>query len=503
MIKIHCPAQHRTRLLIFAFAAITALLLLLPIQARADEPEGWEAADLTKTSKLVITGGGASESTLTDGNPNTFISFVDDGEVTITAPEGEKISALYIVWRTAPEKWNVDAEDRSYTGGENGFLHETIKLDKPVQEAVLHWEYSLSYLADIYVLGEGTLPGWVQQWEAPEGTADLLLFPTHADDEHLYFGGTMPYYTSRGDTIVQVCYMVNHNAEPYRLHEQLDGLWTAGVRRYPIIPDFPDVYSNSLSHAQTVYNKEEILAYQTEMIRRFQPMVIVGHDLKGEYGHGAHMLNALCLTEVIEKTSDPSYFPESYEKFGEWQTSKLYLHLYGENQIVMEWGELELANPFFQGQTALETAVKAFACHTSQQQWFQVEASGAYDCRKFGLYYSNVGLDEEGNDFFEHLELPRLSSSGEDIGEEQHPPEEVVLPVEVLPENNPKDEDTEPQKETLSAVEAIQPPGDDKPTYGLRIAAWAAGSISLAVFLALLCVGRIRKNRSRLTRGRR
>ncbi len=487
------------------FTLLIALLLcfsLSPAQVRADN--FGEAENLTEDAVMVITGGGAAVSTLSDGKPGTFVSFVNDGEVTITAPEGKSISTLYIIWRMPPEQWFVDAQEKTYSGGEYGFLHETIRLDQPSSEAVLHWEDRQAYLADIHVFGEGTLPDWVQRWEPPEGPADLLLFPTHADDEHLYFGGTMPYYASRGDVIMQVCYMVNHNGEPYRLHEQLDGLWTAGVRRYPIIPEFPDIYSNSLEHAQTIYDKEEILAYQTEMIRRFQPMVIIGHDLKGEYGHGAHMLNAACLTEVIEKTNDSSYFPESYEQYGGWQASKLYLHLYGENPIVMEWGELELTNPFFQGQTALETAVKAFECHVSQQTYFQVAASGPYDCRKFGLYYTNVGLDEAGNDFFEHLELPRLPEGGG----ETETPEDVVSPEEILPEpepvpEQPPEELASPESEAVPVTEPAQLPEMDRPAYALRTAAWIAGGASLALFIILLLVGKHQKNRARLTGGRR
>ena len=432
------------------FPLLIALLLcffLSPVQAHADN--FGEAENLTEDAVMVITGGGAAVSTLSDGKPGTFVSFVNDGEVTITAPEGKSISTLYIIWRTPPEQWFVDAQEKTYTGGEYGFLHETIRLDQPSSEAVLHWEDRQAYLADIHVFGEGTLPDWVQRWEPPEGPADLLLFPTHADDEHLYFGGTMPYYASRGDVIMQVCYMVNHNGEPYRLHEQLDGLWTAGVRRYPIIPEFPDIYSNSLEHAQTIYDKEEILAYQTEMIRRFQPMVIIGHDLKGEYGHGAHMLNAACLT-------------------------------------------------------ALETAVKAFECHVSQQTYFQVAASGPYDCRKFGLYYTNVGLDEAGNDFFEHLELPRLPEGGG----ETETPEDVVSPEEILPEpepapEQPPEELASPESEAVPVTEPAQLPEMDRPAYALRTAAWIAGGASLALFIILLLVGKHQKNRARLTGGRR
>ena len=464
-------------------AALLAFCLFVP-QPAAVRAEG-EAPELTETVQAVITGGGASAKTLTDRNYSTYINFVNDGEVTFTSEE--PIAAVYVVWQSPPEEWRVEAEGTTYLCGEYGFLHDTVKLEEPAYTVKLCWEDKRADLCDVYLFGEGKLPDWVQQWQAPEGPADLLLMPTHADDEHIYFGGAMPYYANRGDVIIQVAYMVNHNGEPYRLHEQLNGLWTAGVRRYPVIPEFPDVYSQSLEHASTVYDREEILAYQTELIRRFQPMVIIGHDLAGEYGHGAHMLNASCLTEVIDKTNDPDYFPESYQKYGGWLTSKLYLHLYDENEIVMEWGEMQL--PVFGGKTALEVAQDAFACHRSQQTWYEVLASGPYDCRKFGLYYSNVGLDTQKNDFFENLELPRYSAvqslpeapaSSESMSSEESSSSELLSSQPVSSVSEP-------------ATEPAQLPAGDEPRRGLVYLAWGVCGVSLLLFLILLIAGHKKK----------
>lgn len=452
------------------------LFLLPPSVVRADG----EAADLTESVQVVITDGGASAAMLTDRRYSTYIDFVNDGEITFTSDE--PISALYVVWQSPPEEWRVEAGGTTYIRGEYGFLHDTVKLEDPSNTVKLVWEDEWSQICDVYLFGEGSLPDWVQQWQAPEGPADLLLIPTHADDEHIYFGGAMPYYADRGDVIIQVAYMVNHNGEPYRLHEQLNGLWTAGVQRYPIIPEFPDVYSQSLEHAATIYNREEILAYQTELIRRFQPMVIVGHDLAGEYGHGAHMLNSDCLTEVIEKTADPDYFPESYQTYGGWQASKLYLHLYQENAIVMEWGEMTL--PKFGGKTALQVAQDAFACHRSQQSWFEVLASGPYDCRKFGLYYSNVGLDAEGNDFFENLEVPRLSMI-EPLPEPEEEPS-ASLEESAASGEPPFHASSMPEQ----TVEQAQLPPNDEPHIWLICLAWGVCAASLLLFLILLIAGR-------------
>ena len=233
--------------------------------------------------------------------------------------------------------------------------------------------------------------------------ADLLVLPTHADDEHLWFGGALPWYAGEKGYAVQVAYMTNHWGEPYRPHELLNGLWTVGVRNYPIISDFPDLYASkeSLESARQVYDEEAVTAWQVEQLRRFKPSVVLGHDVDGEYGHGAHMLNAATLLAALECSGDAASYPESAETYGVWQVPKCYLHLWPENTIQMEWGEMPMAA--FDGRTALELAAEGFACHVSQTQWFEVKAGGSNDCRKFGLAYTNVGPDEAKNDFFEHI----------------------------------------------------------------------------------------------------
>ena len=47
-------------------------------------------------------------------------------------------------------------------------------------------------IANLFVIGSGKVPDWVQQWQLMLDKADLLVMPTHADDERLWLGGTMP-----------------------------------------------------------------------------------------------------------------------------------------------------------------------------------------------------------------------------------------------------------------------------------------------------------------------
>jgi hypothetical protein len=144
-----------------------------------------------------------------------------------------------------------------------------------------------------------------------------------------------------------------------------------------------------------------VLAFQVEMLRRFKPVVVVGQDLNGEYGHGAHKLNALTLTEALDLSGDGKNFPQTAAAYGVWDVPKAYLHLYAENGLVMDW-DIPLSR--FGGRTAFEMAVEGFAKHVSQQPYFSVRQSGTWqDCRKFGLYRSTVGPDVEKNDLFENI----------------------------------------------------------------------------------------------------
>lgn len=362
------------------FIICTALLLTISVSATA------EPAVLLTPSVTASDGG--ETWMFSDNNRITKRYFPDGGSINLKSDNA--ITGLYLVW-DAPAPTCIISCDKIFSVQTHSFLHEFIKLPNSVQDVNITWDGTAT-LCDIIALSSGDLPEWVQSWKPSQNYCDLLLLPTHADDEQLYFGGAMAIATAIPDCEVQVAYMVNHNGEYYRPHELLNGLWAAGVRRYPIIPEFPDVYSDSLKHAKTIYDEDNILNYQTELINLFHPQVIIGHDLDGEYGHGAHMLNAHTLTRSVEQAAK---LPNG------WDTPKLYLHLYEENQIL-----LDLSTPLerFGGKSAFEIAQQGFAAHKSQQQFFTVEQSGPYDCRKFGLYRTTVGADT-GTDMFEHITL--------------------------------------------------------------------------------------------------
>ena len=374
-----------------------------PEPTPAPEPQTAESQEEARQLKLALSGGVQGRSLLTDGDRFSLGLLSGRRDLSFTADE--EIGGVYVRWFDEPEPWELIAGDEAIVCGTEGFLHEYVELPPGCTSFTIRLPADLELRAEeLYAFSPGRLPDWVQRWEGPCETADILLLPTHADDEFVFFGGVIPMYADRGLDI-QVAYMISHyHSDRARCGELLDGLWLAGVRHYPVANDAPDRECRGLDEAIWIYKEEPFLAFQVEQIRRFRPLVIVGHAENGEYKQGAHMLNTYSLEKAVLLASDPSYQPESAEKYGLWDTPKTYLHLYGpeEERTVLDYGvPLDL----FGGRTAYEVAVEAFAMHVTQKQWhFRVYLSDSpYDSSSFGLYRSTVGPDVGRGDLTENI----------------------------------------------------------------------------------------------------
>lgn len=350
----------------------------------------YEARELSSELTLDVGDIGKPQK-LTDCNYETKLRLPAGTVIELQAEQ--EFSALYMIWDEPPGQWTAKGEDFSAVYGEHGFIHELAELPAGTKSLEIELPEG-GILCDIYAYTDGRLPDTVQLWTDPVDRADILLLPTHGDDEHLFFGGIMPYYAGELGLSVQVAYLRDHNPEQPRPHEQLNGLWTVGVTAYPVFGVFGS-YARPDSEAG-------VIEYQVELIRRFRPQVIVDHAENGEYGHTVHMLNAYCIKQAVELAADGQYDGGSLELYGVWDTPKLYLHLYAGNQISLDYDQpLER----FGGRTAFEMAEEGYAQHLTQQKWdFFVYPKGSrHDSTIFGLYRSTVGEDVEKNDLMENL----------------------------------------------------------------------------------------------------
>ena len=415
--------MFRTFLRIF----ITTLLLLCLFAVPS------LAAEVSHADTTAETEGIANPQRLFDGSRSTYTTISEGASVSLSRTDG--IAALYIEFDRIPQEWTLtDATGTAVTCGQSAFLHEFVDVDNLFDAApdTLTLTFPAgTVIADIYAFSAGDLPDWVQVWDPPCQQADLLLLSSHSDDEQLFFAGVLPYYAIERQLNVQVAYVVQHfeawgAPDHQRPHEQLDGLWAVGVRNYPVMSNFPDLYSESkdrataFSAAQKVYENvgityEDFVGYITECIRRFEPLVVVSHDLNGEYGHGTHVYAAAALTDALVQATDESQYPDSAAAYGPWTVEKTYLHLYPENPITMDW---DTPLDSLGGKTPFQVTQEGFACHKSQHwTWFYKWIYGTSDspitkatqirgyspCR-YGLYDTKVGPDVVGGDFFENVE---------------------------------------------------------------------------------------------------
>lgn len=402
------------------------MLLFIPTSIKAME------GTLNDSCKIML--GETVQNRINDSDYYTYNDYEQDHELVITCDK--EISYIYIYYNIDPVKGKINNTQEL----KGRYLHELTKLDTKTNAVTLSFEQAYS-IADIYILDDN-IPSWVENWDTL-AKADMLLFSTHADDEQLFFAGLMPTYVNAGKNI-QVVYFTNHYNATNRYHEMLEGLWAVGITHYPSVSIFPDAtyLPKTLEEAIKILNddgftEDDALKFMTKMIRRYKPDVVVGHDENGEYSHGQHILNTHILKQAYQKAADNAYDEETINKYGTHQISKLYLHLYKENPIILNY---DIPLDKFNGKTAYEVSKEGFAKHLSQQNtWFTDWLNGPnkeftkateidsyipggvtgaeFSPCKYGLYFTNVGPDTGKNDMFENIETKPVSTTPIEEGE--------------------------------------------------------------------------------------
>ena len=351
---------------------------------------------------------GAAANSLKDESYNTvWKSGRKNGvhSLTVEAPQGQTIGGLFIRWHCDPLALTVETQTagewQSSLDCEGDFLAQYLPLEGVSAVRLTERDNrgnAQLQISAITVLTPGELPPDVQLWQKPADKVDLMLLSAHPDDEVLWFGGLLPHYAAQRKEVLLVsgCHV---RAE--RRLELLDCLWACGVRSYPVFLGYPDVCSNQRDRVLAVWKHSRVLEELTALYRRYQPDVVVLHDQQGEYGHGAHRVMSHVGREAAEAAADASLFAQSEQAYGVWNVPKVYMHLYGENQLQMDW---HVPLDAFGGLTAFEMAARGFQCHRSQQTTgYQMEIGGMYDNSLFGLWRSLVGDDQHKNDLFENI----------------------------------------------------------------------------------------------------
>lgn len=446
------------------FAAVMCVCLLMALTPAVQAVQDGVAEDISDNTAFVCTGFERFDF-LTDKNIDTYRS--SSGLCRISLLNEAGIGSLYLMFDLECGEYTVEdaTSGRRFTAGANGYLHEYIDLEEAFgvlpTSVTLYFENKKVRLSEIFVFGKGQAPDFVQKWEAPhDSKTDLLLLSTHADDDQLFFAGLLPLYAGHKKVAVQVAYLTDHrNITNQRTHEILNGLWAVGCTAYPVMADFPDFRIDSLSGTYEEFDRlgvteERLMDYVVELLRRFKPKVVVGHDINGEYGHGMHRVYTDCLIKALDVSNDPNYRKDLVDEYGIWSVPKTYLHLYETAPIIMEYDE-PLAE--FDGLTAFQVSQKrGYPCHKTQQDtWFTDWINGKngeiskaiqinrYNPCFFGLYRTAVGEDIQKNDFLENI----LTHEEEDRLEQQR------LEMEKAEKERQEKERLEQERQELERIE--------------------------------------------------
>lgn len=374
---------------------ILLLSLLCVLSASAEEaPEITDQCTFTQSGKQI-----RDVSHILDRDYGTYCTILS-GRALEAESQGEDIGGIFIQFHDRTVACTLEARVRGVwkkVADCGDYLTEWFSVPMYTDAVrLVNTGRSRMFINEFYVYGYGVQPARAAKWHTGE-KCDLMLISCHPDDEVLWFGGLLPTYARERGYEVQVVVVVP--STPERRLELLDSLWHCGVTRYPRLLGIGDSHHGSLQEQYRAWSKDSVCFSIVKSIRMFQPEVIVSHDLYGEYGHGAHMATGDCTRLAYHYAASPKKYANTAKEYGLWQAKKLYLHLYAENRIEMDWHQpLES----FGGKDGYTVAAEAFQFHKSQLGAWTIHDGGKLSNAIFGLVYSEVGPDVEKNDLMEN-----------------------------------------------------------------------------------------------------
>jgi LmbE family N-acetylglucosaminyl deacetylase len=281
-------------------------------------------------------------------------------------------------------------------------LHKYFKLSEETSYIIIKIKGNKKYkgICSLRVYEKDKVGFSVEQWKPPE-KYDLMVISCHRDDELLYFGGIIPYYSFIKKK--KICTVFMSGNDIIRLREALSSQWSMGIRNYPIFMGFLGGKHFNINKTLNIWGGEVyVVGKIVAKIRQYKPDVIVTHDLKGESGHPSQRTIPLVVRKAILLAANKNKFKSSYNNYGVHIVKKLYLHLYERNQVVMNWNN---RSQFLNYKTPFETACVGFDKYYSQHKMFGMtfKRIRKFPNNIYGLIYTKVGIDIQKNDFFENI----------------------------------------------------------------------------------------------------
>lgn len=266
----------------------------------------------------------------------------------------------------------------------------------------------------------------LQDWLPYPAKTDFMVVTAHPDDEGIFFGGALPYYTqvrNKSTVLIGMTGSERNSSGFNRLEELERAAWHYGVRYQPVNFQYSDASSDVMNAWEPLEGAQGVINRLASEIRRFKPDVLLTHDFNGEYGHQAHQITASSLAAAFDAAADPLL---ELDGLAPWQAQKIYIHRYnnpGGNAAVPSttvnpstgymyhsWEETfdELG-----GKSSRDIANEALKCHQDPIRiWPDLQVSSrhvvgeqfdGHHAEDWGLYATKVGPDSIDSDFFQHV----------------------------------------------------------------------------------------------------
>ncbi|MEA4870463.1 MAG: phosphodiester glycosidase family protein [Christensenella sp.] len=232
---------------------------------------------------------------------------------------------------------------------------------------------------------------------APQKTGvDFMIICAHPGDESLFLGGVLPLYAGQQGRSAVVVYLSSDSYEQGVAARA--SLARYGLNVQAVFASFSPVYTSNEEDALRYWDKREVTAYLVNIIRKYQPTIVVSHDPLGEYGHGAHCVASDCALLAVGFAAGENDYPESKDKYGVWQVQRLFLHRYGEKLVTLDRSE-PLSN--CNGMTALELDQQGYSYYPDQYPILISDDFG-YTRAQYGLAYAAQAdrFDPSSGDLF-------------------------------------------------------------------------------------------------------
>ena len=338
-------------------------------------------------------------------NKNCF----NNGIINIIIPKSKEIDGIYLKFFSPNNNYSIISYSKNgkklnyYNISGSNIIHKYFKLSEESKKIIINlYSDNPKYIGicSLRIYEKDKVGVSVEQWKSQE-KCDLMLISAHRDDEILFFGGTIPFYSFVKKK--KVCTIFMSGNDIIRIREALSSQWSMGIKNYPIFMEFPGGFHDGINGTIKDFGGEEkVLGKIVEIIRNYKPDVIVSHDINGEYGHPTHKTVPFLVQKAIKLASDKNKFFDSYKKYGVFDVKKIYLHLYKENKIIMNWN---MRSAFLDYKTPFEVASVGYDKYNSQHKKWGMSFKRVikYPNNIYGLIHTTVGKDIKKDDFFENV----------------------------------------------------------------------------------------------------